>query len=427
MDTASRKRPAQSPCGLSRTSKTSLLNASRGSSIDQQDRKRTGVHATFNDCTPVSAKATSQRTYIKAICEVLDQHPSGVEKEQILEEVGRHCAEWFPDRPLETVKAGLHSTFSVQAKSKDPKIWEWAVEASQASQDDAASKKRIWSRARVYPQTTARPASAYRHQLSDSPTAGPRLSTTPHDKPQSRALADSRTDSLPTSEKSSTFRRNEIVDGNGSMRAQNNDKEQAPLHLWRAAAQDSRLNQSIITLDESANLSQPGDVSTVRHLDEQVVKDLRESGASEPVTPHVDTPSHASSTSPQTGQHERRASPPRDFESAQWPQRLEEAGSDPQLIHWGKQVRRRKQMTSQLKSIRERKATLSNEAESIQHRKEELLGQVAELERQAHEARKQADETERQYEYLQAEAAEANKQEASIETDIRKIDAELLE
>jgi len=63
-------------------------------------------------------------------------------------------------------------------------------------------------------------------------------------------------------------------------------------------------------------------------------------------------------------------------------------------------------MASQLKSIKERKATLSNEAESIQPRKEELLGQVAELERKAHEARKQADETERQYEYLQVEAAE---------------------
>ncbi|KAK0825575.1 hypothetical protein LTR03_017413 [Friedmanniomyces endolithicus] len=418
---------SQSPCGLSRTSKTNLLNASRGSSIDQQDRKRTGIHATSNDRTPVSAKATSQRTYIKAICEVLDQHPSGLEKEQILEEVGRHFAEWFPDRPLETVRAGLHSTFSVQAKSKDPKIWEWAVEASQASADDAASKKRIWSRARVYPQTTPRPASAYRHQLSDSPVAGPRLSTTPHNKPQSRALADARPDSLPTSDKCGTSYRNEILDGNGSMRAQNNDKEQAPLHLWRAAAQDSRLDQSIIPLDESANLSQPGDVSTVGHRDEQVVKDPRESGASESVTPHVDTPSHAPSTSPQTGQHERRASPPRDFESAQWPQRLGEAGSDPQLIHWGKQVRRRKQMASQLRSITERKATLSNEAESIQHKKEELLGQVAELERQAHEARKQADETERQYEYLQAEAAEADKQEASIETDIRKIDAELLQ
>ncbi|KAK1809994.1 hypothetical protein LTR12_015638 [Friedmanniomyces endolithicus] len=194
-----------------------------------------------------------------------------------------------------------------------------------------------------------------------------------------------------------------------------------------AAAQDSRLNQSIITSDESANLSQPGDVSTVGYRDEQVVKDPRESGASKSVTPHVDTPAHAPSTSPQTGQHERRASPPRDFESAQLPQRLEEAGSDPELIHWGKQVRRRKQMASQLKSIRERKAAVSNEAESIQHRKEEFLGQVAELERQAHEARKQADETERQYEYLQAEAAEADKQEASIETDIRKIDAELLE
>ncbi|KAK1046749.1 hypothetical protein LTR74_017889 [Friedmanniomyces endolithicus] len=424
MDTASTKRRAQSPCGLSRTSKTNLLNASRRSSIDQQDHNRTGIPATSNDRTPVSAKATSQRTYIKAICEVLDQHTSGLEKEQILEEVGRHCAEWFPDRPLETVRAGLHSTFSVQAKSKDPKIWEWAVEASQ---DDAVSKKRIWLRARVYPQTTARPASAYRHQLSDSPAAGPRLSTTPHDKPQSRALADARTDSLPTSDKSGTSRRNEIPDGNGSMRAPNNDKEQAPLHLWRAAAQDSRLDQSIIPLDESANLSQPGDVSTVGHRGEQVVNDPRESGASESVTPHVDTPPHAPSTSPQTGQHEKRASPPRDFESAQWPQRLGEAGSDPQLIHWGKQVRRRKQMASQLKSIRERKATLSNEAESIQHRKEELLGQVAELERQAHEARKQADETERQCEYLQAEAAEADKQEASIETDIRKIDAELLE
>ncbi|KAK1047510.1 hypothetical protein LTR74_017728 [Friedmanniomyces endolithicus] len=418
---------AQSPCGLSRTSKTSLLNASRGSTIDQQDRKRTGIHATSNDRTPVSAKATSQRTYIKAICEVLDQHPSGLEKEQVLEEVGRHCAEWFPHRPLETVRAGLHSTFSAQAKSKDPKIWEWAVEASQASQDDAASKKRIWSRASVYPQTTARPASAYRHQLSNSPTAGPRLSTTPHDKPQSRALADARPDSLPTSAKSGTSRRNEILDGHGSMRAWNNDKEQAPLHLWRAAAQDSRLDQSIIPLDESANVSQPGDVSTVRHRDEQVAKDPRESGASESVTPHVDTPSYAPSTSSQTGQHERRASPPRDFESAQWPQRLGEAGSDPQLIHWGKQVRRRKQMASQLKSIRERKATSSNEAQSIQHRKEELLGQIAELERQAHEARKQADETERQCEYLQAEAAEADEQEASIETDIRKIDAELLE
>ncbi|KAK1043922.1 hypothetical protein LTR74_018377 [Friedmanniomyces endolithicus] len=216
-------------------------------------------------------------------------------------------------------------------------------------------------------------------------------------------------DSLPISDKSGTFRRNEILDDNGSMRAHSNDKEQAPLHLWTAAAQDSRLNQSIITLDESANLSQPGDVSTVGHCDEQVVKDPRESGASKSVTPHVVTPSHAPSTSSQTGQHERRASPPRDFESAQWPQRLGEAGSDPQLIHWGKQ------------------ATLSNEAESIQHRKEELLEQVAELERQAHEARKQADETERQYEYLQVQAAEADEQEASIETDIRKIDAELLE
>ncbi|KAK1048051.1 hypothetical protein LTR74_017613 [Friedmanniomyces endolithicus] len=389
--------------------------------------RRTGIHATSNDRSPVSAKATSQRTYIKAICEVLDQHPNGLEKEQILEEVGRHCVEWFPDRPLETVRAGLHSTFSVQAKSKDSKIWEWAVEASQASQDDAASKKRIWLRARVYPQTTARPASAYGHRLSDSPAAGPHLSTTPYDKPQSRALADARTDSLPTSDEYGTFRRKEILDGNGSMRAQNDDKGQAPLHLWRAAAQDSRLDQPIITLDESANLSQPGDVSTVGHRDEQVVKDPRESGASESVTPHVDTPSHAPSTSPQTGQHERRASPPRDFELAQWPQRLGEAGSDPQLIHWGKQVRRRKQMASQLKSIRERKTTLSNEAERIQRRKDELLVQVAELERQAHEARRQADETERQYEYLQVEVAEADNQEASIETDIRKIDAELLE
>ncbi|KAK0954964.1 hypothetical protein LTS01_023625 [Friedmanniomyces endolithicus] len=318
MDSASRKRPAQSPCGLSRTSKTNLLNTSRGSSIDQQDRKRTGVPTTSNDRTPVSAKATSQRTYIKAICEVLDQHPSGLEKEQVLEEVGRHRAEWFPDRSFENVRAGLHSTFSVQAKSKDPKIWEWAVEASQASQDDAASKKRIWSRA--------------------SPTAGSRLSTTPHNISQSRALADARTDSLPTSDKSGTSRRNDIVDGNYSMRARNDDKEQAPLHLWRAAAQDSRLNQSTITLDESANLSQPADVSTVGHHDEQVVKDP-ESGASEPVTPHVDTPSHAPSTSPQTGPHERRASPPDDSESALWPQGLGEAGSDTQLIHWGKQVR----------------------------------------------------------------------------------------
>ncbi|KAK0927167.1 hypothetical protein LTR29_017719 [Friedmanniomyces endolithicus] len=426
MDSASRKRPAQSPCGLSRMSKTNLLNTSRGASIDQQDRKRTGMPITSNDRTPVSAKATSQRTYIKAICEVLDQHPSGLEKEQVLEEVGRHRAEWFPDRSFETVRAGLHSTFSVQAKSKDPKIWEWAVEASQASQDDAASKKRIWSRAKVYPQTTARPASAYRHQQSDSPTAGPRLSTTPHNIPQSCALADARTDSLPTSDKSGTSRRNDIVDGNGPMRARNDNKERAPLHLWRAAAQDSRLNQSIITLDESANLSQPADVSTVGHHDEQVVKDP-ESGASEPVTPHVDTPPHAPSTSPETGPHERRASPPGDSESALWPQGLGEAGSDTQLIHWGKQVRQRKQMAAQLKSVGERKATLSSEAESIQHRKEELLGQVVELERQAHEARKQADETERQYEYLQAETAEADKQEASIETEIRKIDVELLE
>ncbi|KAK0259592.1 hypothetical protein LTR35_018094 [Friedmanniomyces endolithicus] len=287
MDTASRKRPAQSPSGLSRTSKTNFPHASRGPSIDQQDRKRTGIHVTSNDRTPLSAKAASQRTYIKAICEVLDQHPGGLEKEQVLEEVGIHCAEWFPDRPLETVRAGLHSTFSVQAKSKNPKIWEWAVEAPQASQNDAASKKRIWTSARVYPQTTARPVSVYRHQLSDSPAAGSRLSTTRHNEPQSRALADARTDSLPTSDTSGTFRRNETLDDHGSMRAQNNDREQAPLHLWRAAAQDSRLDQSITTLDESANLGQPGDVSTVGHRDERVVKDPRESGASESVTPRV--------------------------------------------------------------------------------------------------------------------------------------------
>ncbi|KAK0260160.1 hypothetical protein LTR35_018026, partial [Friedmanniomyces endolithicus] len=136
------------------------------------------------------------------------------------------------------------------------------------------------------PQTTARPASAYRHQPSDSPGAGPRLSTTPHDKPQSRTLADAQTDSLPTSDRCGTSRRKEVVNGNASMRAQNNAKEQAPLHLWRAAAQDSRLDQSIIPLDESANLSQPGNVSTLGHRSEQVVKNPRESGASESATPH---------------------------------------------------------------------------------------------------------------------------------------------
>ncbi|KAK0827588.1 hypothetical protein LTR03_016824, partial [Friedmanniomyces endolithicus] len=414
----------QSPCGLSRTSKTNLPSASRESSIDQQDRARTGVRVTSNDRTPVSAKATPQRTYIKAICEVLDQHPGGLEKEQVLEEVGRHCTEWFPDRPLETVRAGLHSTFSAQAKSKDPKVWEWAVEVPQ---DDAASKKRIWIRAGVHPQTTARPASAYRHQLSDSPAGGPRLSTIPNSNSQLPALADARTDSLPVSDKSDTFRHNETFYGNGSMQAQNSAEEQAPLHLWRAATQDSTLNQSTISLEESANLSQPRDVSTPGHRDERIVEDPREPRGSESVTRHVDAPSHDPLTSVQTGQNERRPSPPPSLELAPWPQSLQEAGSDPQLIHWGKQVRRRKQIGSHLKIIRERKATLSSEAESLQHRKKELLGHAAELERQVHEARKQADETERQYEHLQVEGANLDIQAGGFETDIRKIDAELLE
>ncbi len=230
-------------------------------------------------------------------------------------------------------------------------------------QDDAASKKRIWIRAGVHPQTTARPASAYRHQLSDSPAGGPRLSTIPNSNSQLPALADARTDSLPVSDKSDTFRHNETFYGNGSMQAQNSAEEQAPLHLWRAATQDSTLNQSTISLEESANLSQPRDVSTPGHRDERIVEDPREPRGSEPVTRYVNASSHDPLKSVQTGQDERRASLPPSLELAPWPQSLPEAGSDSQLIHWGKQVRRRKRIGYHLKNIRERKATLSSEAE----------------------------------------------------------------
>jgi len=240
-------------------------------------------------------------------------------------------------------------------------------------------------------------------------------------------LSDARIDSLPVSNRSDTLRHNETFYGYGSMQVRNSAEEQAPLHLWRAATQDSTLNESTISLEESANLSQPRDVSTPGHRDERIVEDPREPRGSEPVTRYVNTSSHDPLKSVQTGQDERRASPPPSLELAPWPQSLQEAGSDPQLIHWGKQVRRRKRIGYHLKNIRERKATLSSEAESLQRRRKELLGHAAELEQQVHEARKQADETEQQYEHLQVEGANLDIQAGGFETDIRKIDVELLE
>ncbi|KAK0362485.1 hypothetical protein LTR91_021514 [Friedmanniomyces endolithicus] len=389
---------APSPCGLSRTLKTTLPSASRDSSIDQEDRRRTGVRVTSNDRTPVSAKATSQRTYIKAICEVLDQYPGGLEKEQILEEVGRYCTEWFPDRSLETVRAGLQSTFSAQAKSKDPKVCEWAVEVPQ---DDAASKKRIWIRAGVHPQTTARPASAYRHQLSDSPAGGPRSSTIPISNSQLSALPDARIDSLPVSDRSDTLRHNETFYGYGSMQVRNSAEEQAPLHLWRAATQDSTLNESTVSLEESANLSQPRDVSTPGHRDERIVEDPREPRGSEPVTRYL----RASSVAAKSARSRIRFSADTlgkasETKEANWISPEEYKGKEGYIVE---------------------------RSRSLQRRRKELLGHAAELEQKVHEARKQADETEQQYEHLQVEGANLDTQAGGFETDIRKIDVALLE
>ncbi|KAK3615878.1 hypothetical protein LTR22_027262, partial [Elasticomyces elasticus] len=45
-----------------------------------------------------------------------------------MKEVLERRTEFFPNKSADTVRAGLHTTFSNHSKSKDPKIREWARE-----------------------------------------------------------------------------------------------------------------------------------------------------------------------------------------------------------------------------------------------------------------------------------------------------------
>ncbi|TKA69041.1 hypothetical protein B0A55_10982 [Friedmanniomyces simplex] len=104
----------QSLAGSSKSLKTAVSRAST-------------PRAERNDRAPVDAAASS-RSYINAICDVLDRYPDGAGKEQVMKEVMERRAEWWPDKQDDTVRRGLAVAFSTEPKSKAPRIWEWRKE-----------------------------------------------------------------------------------------------------------------------------------------------------------------------------------------------------------------------------------------------------------------------------------------------------------
>ncbi len=100
-----RRDAAQSPrepCDSSKARRTDIHPTSRESSTDRQERSRAGAEADSNDRSTVPVHTPSQRTYVGAICQVLDRRALG--KDEIIKEVMEHHTEWFQDRPRETVK-----------------------------------------------------------------------------------------------------------------------------------------------------------------------------------------------------------------------------------------------------------------------------------------------------------------------------------
>ncbi|KAK3614848.1 hypothetical protein LTR56_026976 [Elasticomyces elasticus] len=374
---SSLKRAARSPHGSRASTKsrrTGPDGASRESSRDPEERSQAGTHASSHDRTNAAINTPPQRTYAWAIREVLGLRALG--KDEIIKEVLERHAEWFPARLPETVRAGLHTTFSNHSKSKDPKIREWAREwAREGGHTSERARTIVWTRAEVDLPAEV-PASTVECYLAtartDSQDNGPAVQA--HTAIHTSRLQDRSLQSSNTGSRGST---------------QHIDSPRTPsAPPPRALALgNGQLHLSNILSHPPPHPDHPPSISGIDSHQVQVVPPPLPSSSEEAVE-HIAARASLNETLPKTGSDKTQSTQTPDPEQSPRPRSPGNPRLTPQLLDWGSEVGRIREMMSQLEERKMRKTTISREAQELQQKKEEAVAVAVQLEAEVKEARK---------------------------------------
>ncbi|KAK5105883.1 hypothetical protein LTR62_001942 [Meristemomyces frigidus] len=104
-----------------------------------------------------------------------------------------------------------------------------------------------------------------------------------------------------------------------------------------------------------------------------------------------------------------------------------DSDSNLQILRWGQQVRRRKDLVPKLHSLRERRSLSSDKAGEIRQSQDQNSARISELEKHLQNARRYAGELTEQYEASKLEERDMSVVIGNMEGEIEKIDQELLQ
>ncbi|KAK3626685.1 hypothetical protein LTR22_023070, partial [Elasticomyces elasticus] len=350
-------------------------NASRESSRDLEERSQAGTYASSDDRTSAAINTPPQRTYAWAICEVLGCRALG--KDEIIKEVLERHAEWFPGRLSETVRAGLYTTFSNHPKSKDPKIREWAREwAREGGHTSETARSTVWTRAEVdlpaeVPASTVECYSATAR--TDGQDDGPAVEahTASHtSRAQDRSLQSSSAGSRGSTQHVSSPR-----------------TQSAPPPLRGLALGNGQLHLSNILSHPPAHPGYPPSISGIDSHHVQMVSPPVPSSSEEAVG-NIPAGASLNETLPETRSDKTQSTQTPDPKQSPRPESLGHSRLTPQLLDWGSEVGRIREMMSQLEGRKTRKTTIFKEAQELQQKKEEAVAVTVQLEADVQEARK---------------------------------------
>ncbi|KAK4906168.1 hypothetical protein LTR49_024654 [Elasticomyces elasticus] len=368
---------ARSPHGSrasTKSRKTGSDNALREPSRDPEERSQAGTHASSHDRTNAATNTPPQRTYAWAIREVLGGRALG--KDEIIKEVLERHAEWFPGRPLETVRAGLHTTFSNHSKSKDPKIREWAREwAREGGHTPERARTTVWTRAEVdlpaeVPASTVECYSATARTDGQDNDPAVQAPTGYHiSRPQDRSVQSSSAASR------------------GSTQHVDSPRTPSAPPPRALALGNGRLHLSNILSHPPAHPDHPPSISGIDSHHVQVVPPPPPS-SSEEAFGYAAAGASLNETLPATGSDKTPSTQTPDPEHSPRPRSPGHSRLAPQLLDWGSEVGRIREMMSQLEERKTRKMTISKEAQELQQKKEEAVAVAVQLEAELQEARK---------------------------------------
>ncbi|KAK5107228.1 hypothetical protein LTR62_001608 [Meristemomyces frigidus] len=346
--------------------------------------------------------AASSPSYISAICDVLDEHPDGLGKDWIIRQVlERHLGLW-PNRTVDTVKRGLGVAFSIEPKSKVPRIWEWE------SMDSAGTRMKTW-------KNSAPQDHQYDHDLptNDMSTI---LYVPPYTSPeQSIALRAGLDQSISILPAASEILSNHILSplpstaGDLSVSA----------HLWRAA------EAGVIESAPSTAVA-PGDANAAgckaSPADNMQEVDFTD-GNSRSINTDVDTPTSVARYRGDMAIVGLQREAPQDPSTTD----ADHSNSNLQVLHWGQQVRRRKVLVPKLRTLKEQSRRQSEDAENIRQSQAQCSARIAELEQTLQNAREKASDLAGRYEASKAEVQNVLVTIGDMNDEIEGIDRELLD